>query len=159
MYLQYFLYSLSIVFGSWLVGMFLNSLLSKTSFYKRLTDLHFVRSKKLNRVIGLRPFRWIVKNTFFKNFNQNLKLSGKAEPGELEALKKEMTSAEISHLIAFVLVSAFALVKSVSVHFSYGLIMMLVNTLLNFYPALLQQENKRRINRFLKVLHRVPAGS
>jgi len=149
--IQYFFYSVSIVFGSWLVGILMNGLLKNTAFYKKLSNLHFINSKKLNKALGLGAFKWTVKNTFFKYFNQNLKVKGQIEISDIEALKREMTSAEIGHLTAFVLVSVFALVKSVNVHYSFGIIMMLLNILLNLYPSLLQQENKRRIDRLLVI--------
>ena len=61
-----------------------------------------------------------------------------------------MTLAEISHLIGFVFVTFFAVYKSLTNNLLFGLIIMAVNTLMNLYPSLLQQENKRRIDKLIK---------
>lgn len=100
-------------------------------------------------MIGLGAFKWIVKNTFFKYFNQKLKLNRKIELTELNELRKEMTFSEINHLIGFAFVTIFAFVKFSNGNYLFALIIMIVNILLNLYPSLLQQENKRRIDKLL----------
>ncbi|WP_394330797.1 glycosyl-4,4'-diaponeurosporenoate acyltransferase CrtO family protein [Galbibacter marinus] len=62
-----------------------------------------------------------------------------------------MISAEISHLIAFVLVCIAAVVVGLVYSWQFGVVLMLVNIVLNLYPALLQQQNKRRIDRFINL--------
>lgn len=61
-----------------------------------------------------------------------------------------MTISEIDHLIGFVFVTIFALVKFYYLDFLFGLTIMMVNILMNLYPSLLQQQNKRRIDRSIK---------
>jgi len=99
-------------------------------------------------MVGLGYFKWIVKNTFFKFFNQKLQLKNKIS--ELSELRKEMTLSEISHLIGFVFVTVFALYKTVSDNYLFGLIIMMVNVFMNLYPSLLQQESKRRIDKLVR---------
>lgn len=148
MMITYLKFSISIAFISWIVGMIMNAVLMKTTFYsKNLSNFNFIKSEYLNKCIGLGPFKWIVKNTFFKFFNQKLKLKKKIELTDLNYLRTEMTTAEISHLIGFVFVSIFAAVKFFNFNFLFGLIIMIVNVLMNLYPSLLQQENKRRIDK------------
>lgn len=65
-----------------------------------------------------------------------------------------MITAEVGHLIAFLLVGFFALYKSIVENYTFGLILMLVNVLMNLYPSLLQQENKRRIDRLMRLQSR-----
>lgn len=120
----------------------------KTVYYDKLSSLNFIRSKDLNMKIGMKPFKWIVKNTFFKYFNQKIKLVNQKD--DLTEIRKEMTFSEISHLIAFAFVAFFAIHKIFAVGIVFGLTMMIPNTLMNLYPSLLQQENKRRIDRVLK---------
>lgn len=97
--IKYLTYSISIAFISWIVGMIINFFLIKTDFYnKNLSNLNFIKSEVLNKRIGIGIFKWIVKNTFFKYFNQKLKLQKKIEIAELDNLRKEMTISEISHL-------------------------------------------------------------
>lgn len=128
--------------------MILNSILVKTEYYKKISNLNFIESKTLNKSIGLEYFKWVVKNTFFRFFNQQIKVQNKST--DLIETRKEMTLAEISHLIGFVFVTAAAIYKSISDSFLFGLSIMMVNILMNLYPSLLQQENKRRIDKLIK---------
>ncbi|WP_412465915.1 hypothetical protein [Pedobacter sp. KLB.chiD] len=147
---KYLSFSISIAFISWIVGMLINAFIRKTDFYhKHLNHLNFIKSEKLNKIIGLPVFKWIVKNTFFKFFNQKLKLTGKIEKTDLIKLRAEMTTSEIDHLIAFIFVTCFALVSFYNLKFKSAGIIMFINVLMNLYPSLLQQENKRRIDKFI----------
>lgn len=104
--------------------------------------------------MGIGVIKWIVKNTFFKFFNPKLKMKTKIKQNELDVLRNEMTLAEINHLIAFATVVIFALVMVFKEKYLLALIMMIVNMLMNLYPSLLQQENKRRLDQLEKVLNR-----
>jgi hypothetical protein len=143
-----FIFGLSMSFISWIVGMIVNSIIMKTEYYFKLSNLNFIRSKDLNKTIGMKPFKWIVKNTFFKFFNQKIKV--KNQNDDLAEIRKEMTYSEISHLIGFIFVAIFAFYKIYSTGIIFGLTMMIPNTLMNLYPSLLQQENKRRIDNLIK---------
>lgn len=120
-------------------------------YYKSLSHLNLIKSKTINKQIGLGAFKWMVKNTFFKFFNPKLKLKNKIEMTDLSNLRKEMTSAEIGHLVGFGFVTIFAIIKLINGDFLFALIFMIVNILMNLYPSLLQQENKRRIDRFMQI--------
>ncbi len=148
--LKYFMSGLSATMFSWLIGLIFIALAGKTAFYKRWSNWNFITSDRLNKVIGIGIFKWIVKNTFFKYLNQKLQLTSKIEITQLKQLRDDMTAAEISHLVGFAFVSVFALIKVVNGNYLFALAIMIVNIILNFYPALLQQENKRRIDRFLR---------
>lgn len=147
---QYISFSLSITIISWLVGIAFNTPLRKTKYYEKLSKLNLIESQSIQKALQLTWFKWVVKNTFFKYFNPKLKLGSKAEIGELKKLREEMTFAELNHLVGFCFVSMFVLVKLVDGLFLLAVIMMIVNVLLNLYPSLLQQQNKKRIDRFLK---------
>ena len=150
---KYLSFSISIAVISWIVGMTINAILRKTEFYKnKLSSLNFLKSEKLNIIIGIGLFKWIVKNTFFKFFNQKLKLKKKIEKTDLSKLRKEMTISEIDHLVGFSFVTIFALVKFYNLKFLFGSTIMTFNVLLNLYPSLLQQENKRRIDKLIAKL-------
>lgn len=138
--------SLSVI--SWIVGMILNSILTKTKYYEKLSSLNFIENKALNKKIGIDYFKWIVKNSFFKFFNQKIKLENKNT--DLTIIRYEMTLAEISHLIGFAFVVFFAIFFCFRVSLAYGLTIMIPNIILNLYPSLLQQENKRRIDKLIK---------
>ena len=152
---KYITLGISLSFISWIVGMIINTFLIKTALYnKRLTHLNFIKSKRLNRWIGIGLIKWVVKNTFFKFFNPNLKMKNKVEWGELDKIRQEMTLAEINHLIGFAFVSIFAIVFLFKGNYSSASMVMLVNVIMNFYPSLLQQENKRRIDKLKLIFFR-----
>lgn len=150
---KYLIFSISISFISWIIGMMINAFVRKTEFYhKSLSNLNFIKSETLNRIIGLGVFKWIVKNTFFKFFNQKLKIEKRIEKIDLNKLRNEMTISEIDHLTGFGFVTIFAIVKLFNFNYLFGLTIMIINLLMNLYPSLLQQQNKRRIDRLVKKL-------
>lgn len=148
---KYLIFSISIAVISWMVGMIMNAFVRKTEFYnKNLSNLNFIKSKTLNKIIGLSVFKWIVKNTFFKFLNQKLKLKTKIKSADLDKLRAEMTISEIDHLIGFCFVTFFAVDKFLNSNSLFALTIMIVNIVMNLYPSLLQQENKRRIDQILQ---------
>lgn len=151
--IKYLTFSFAISVISWIVGMVVNAGLVKTPFYKQyLTKLNFITDENLNRYIGIGAFKWIIIHSLFKYFNPKLSLKKKIMPSELPDLRNEMTIAEISHLIGFVFVMGFILVKVGQGYYLFALIMLIVNILMNLYPSLLQQQNKRRIDKYRKIL-------
>jgi hypothetical protein len=150
MIIQYFTFGISIAIISWMVGLIINSVLRRTKYYQSVSSLNLIKSKALNNKIGLGLFKWIVKNTFFRYFNPKLKLKNKIDIAEIIELREEMTFAEVNHLIGFVFVIIFILVKIVNGLYLFAAVILIVNILLNLYPSLLQQENKRRIDEFLR---------
>ncbi len=144
----YIIFAISISVISWIVGMIINAFLMKTTFYsQQLSNLNFINNERQNKIIGVGVIKWMVKNTFFKFFNQKLKISRRIDVAELKVLRDEMTKSEIDHLIAFGFVTFFAVQKSFTHGYLFGVIIMLVNILMNLYPSLLQQQNKRRIDK------------
>ena len=145
---------LGLVFGismsiiSWIVGMIVNSMLVKTKYYSKLSNLNFIKSESVNRSIGLKQFKWIVKNTFFKFFNQAIQI--KSRNTDLGELRHQMTLSELSHLIGFIFVTIVMIYQIFAVGPVFGLAIIVGNVILNLYPSLLQQENKRRIDRLIE---------
>ncbi len=151
MIIYYISFSIAITFISWIIGMLLGSILKKTEYFKKLSNLNLIKSKTINKKIGLGIIKWIVTHTFLKFFNP-MKLKKKIEISDLYELREEMTSAEINHLIGFIFVIIFLVIKLINGDFWFALIFMIVNILTNLYPVLLQQENKRRVDRLIKKL-------
>lgn len=146
--MKYVVFSISIAFISWIIGLIINALVKNKSYYIKLSKLNFIKSEKLNRIIGIDCLQWIVKNTFFKYFNPKLKLKNRIS--ELSGLREEMTFSEIGHLIGFGFMTIFALIKLFNDRYLFAFIIMTVNVLMNLYPSLLQQKNKRRIDKLIK---------
>jgi hypothetical protein len=152
--IKYFTFSLSIAFISWIIGMTITAIIPKTSvYYQKLLSLNFIRNEKLNVVIGLQAFKWVIMHSFFKFFNPKLSIRKRILATELVEYRSEMTKAELNHLFAFVFMGIFVLIKIFQGLYLFALVMLLVNLLMNLYPSLLQQQNKRRIDRYLKIIN------
>ena len=67
----------------------------------------------------------------------------------MNELRNQMTFSEISHLIGFIFVTFVAIYYGIMVSLVFGIVMIIPNVLLNLYPSLMQQENKRRIDRLI----------
>lgn len=146
-------FSISIAFISWIVGMIITVLARKSNYYNnKLSNLNFIRSEKLNSIIGVGVIKWIVKNTFFKFFNQKLKVNRKINISDLRTLRKEMTKSETDHIFAFLMVMIFVVIKISNREYLFALTILIVNLLMNLYPSLLQQQNKRRIDKLITKL-------
>ena len=126
-----------------IIGMIVNKFIQNSKFYKKISNLNFVKNKSIYNGIGVKITKWFVTKTIWKYFNPNLKIMKKPNYEDLKNLKKEMTNAEISHLIAFILVNFFVTFLFFNQKITFGLILLILNILLNFHPALLQQENKK----------------
>lgn len=147
-FINYVVFAVSICFISWVVAIVANGILVKTPLYKKLENLHFIQNKNINKLLLVDCVKWVILNTFFKYFNQSIKLTNQRP--DLHALRHEMTLAEVSHLIGFLFVFLIAAYKSVVVSPLMGLIIMFFNLLMNLCPSLIQQDNKRRIDRLIK---------
>lgn len=132
---------------SWTVGIIGISLLAKSVSYQRFQHLNFIPGSDVNRYLGIWLFRWIVRDTPLRFFNQDVRLrQGRAD---LHRIRDAMTRAEVSHLMGFGFVALLAVGMGFARSWMFAALMMLPNIVLNLYPALLQQENKRRIDRML----------
>jgi ABC-type bacteriocin/lantibiotic exporter with double-glycine peptidase domain len=152
---NYITFAISICFISWLFAIMVNSVLIKFSCYSKLGYFNFIRGKQLNKILGIYAIKWILRNTFFKYFNQAIKIE--AKDADLNQLRDAMTGAEISHLIGFIFVMIFVVYMSISQSLLFGIIILVFNLLMNLYPSLLEQENKRRLDRLIQRQARLSA--
>ena len=150
MLIRYITFSVSIVFISFIVGMIMTALIRNTNFYKtRLSNLNFVKSDIINQMLGVGLVKWIVKNTFFKYLNPNLTFDKKSNISQIKTIRNDMIKAEIDHLFAFLFVSIFMFSAINNHKFLSALIILFTNIIMNLNPSLLQQQNKRRIDKLL----------
>lgn len=151
--IKYLTFGFAISFISWIVGMIINAVLIKTPYYnQKLSNLNFLGNENLNKYIGIEIFKWLIIHSIFKYFNPKLSLKKKIKITELTDLRNEMTIAEIGHLIGFCFVMVFVLIKLINGNYGFALIILVVNILMNLYPSLLQQQNKRRIDQYHKII-------
>ena len=150
MLIRYITFSVSIVFISFIVGMIMTALIRNTNFYKtRLSNLNFVKSDIINQMLGVGLVKWIVKNTFFKYLNPNLRFDKKSNISQIKTIRNDMIKAEIDHLFAFLFVSIFMFSAINNHKFLSALIILFTNIIMNLNPSLLQHQNKRRIDKLL----------
>ncbi len=134
--------------------MIITSLLSKSEFYQQqLSSLNFIKDEKVNEMLGLEPFKWVIMNSFFKYLNPKLSIQKRIFMSELREYRSEMTKAEFNHNFAFLFMGIFILIKVFQGFYIFAIVMLLVNILINLYPILLQQQNKRRIDRYLQLMN------
>ena len=150
MIIKYISFSISIVFFSFIVGMIITALIKKTNFYNnQLSNLNFIKNELTNNIIGIGVIKWIVRNTFFKFLNQKIKIERKINITDWKNIRNEMTKSEIDHLFAFVFVLIFITILYFKQNYLFATVMLLVNIAMNLYPSLLQQQNKRRIDKLI----------
>lgn len=160
MIFKYLSFSISIVFLSFIVGMILTALIRKTNFYNnQLSNLNFIKSENTNKIIGILFIKWIVRNTFFKFLNQKLKIDRNMKVSDLQIIRNEMTKAEIDHLFAFIFTFIFVVIAFFNQKYLSAFIILFFNIIMNLYPSLLQQQNKRRIDKLIGILIKINSSS
>jgi hypothetical protein len=142
--LIYILNAFVFTLASWTIGLLLNNAIKSMPFYSLISNFNFIKKESTNRAIGLTLFKWLVKHTFFKYFNQKPSLS------ELQDIRNEMVYAEIGHFIAFIAILVVIVIKLINGTLAYAGLLFVFNIVFNLYPSLLQQQNKKRIDRILK---------
>lgn len=152
--MKYITFSISIVFISFIVGMITTAVIKNLNLYtEKLSSLNFIKSPWVNKLLGVVLVKWVVKNTVFKYLNPSLKCDRKMSIADLQRIRSEMTKAEIDHLFAFVFVLIFVVIQLMNQKYLGASIMLLVNVLMNLNPSLLQQQNKRRIDKLINKLN------
>ena len=141
--------AIAFTFGSWLVGLIVNNAIKNMALYSKISHLNFIKKESTNRAIGMTGFKWMVKHTFFKYFNQKLKFETRPTIAQLQEIRKEMTYSEISHFIAFMFIVVVMVLKLWNGQVTFAIILLIFNIIFNLYPSLLQQQNKKRIDRIL----------
>ena len=140
-----------LVFGSYILGLLGTGLIKMTGSYKWFENHNYI-SDELTKRIGVLKFGWLIRNSFMGKFNPKLKLKGGVNQEKLIQLKIDMTFAENNHLIGFILLQiliVFLAFKRITMWqiLSYTII----NIIFNLYLVFLQQFNKRRIDKILKI--------
>jgi hypothetical protein len=141
---------LSIIMISWFLGLLIVDRLIKISFFKSFHNLKFFGKEANYERIGILIFKWIVSKTIYNYSNKNIKISKWPAQDKLIELRVEMTNSEVLHTIAFILVLLLG-VPIILYHGYRSLVipLILMNVVLNLYPALLQQYNKIKLDRII----------
>lgn len=148
--MNFLIYLATIIFNSWAIGAILTLYLQRKNIVNSsLSNLQLIKSDNWNKYLGLNVFKTIVTKTIYGKINKSLKLNGR-DYHDLIKLRKKMVDGEIGHLIGFISAQIIFIISYVKYENElFFLIGTLLNLILNFYPVLLQQKNKSRIDKIL----------
>ncbi|WP_374676561.1 hypothetical protein [Flavobacterium sp. NRK1] len=138
-----------VAFGFSVFGLLINNAIKHKRFYNTLTNFNFVRQEKANRILGIFVLKYIILHSFWGKFNPLLTVKERNRETLIQ-VRKEMTYAEISHLICFILILLLLPILYIS-NYRTGLIipLFICNIIFHLYPPLLQQYNKRRLDKII----------
>ncbi|MEM7104884.1 MAG: hypothetical protein AAF502_17240 [Bacteroidota bacterium] len=139
------------IFLSYGLGALGTTLIRYSGNFDKFENHNYI-SDNLTKQLGVLVLGLIIRKTVLGAFNPSLKYKGRRHTEKLEKLKMNMTLAENSHLIAFILLQIFIFVLACIGVESWQLIVYTIsNIIFNLYLVFLQQFNKRRIDRLLKL--------
>ena len=140
---------IALIFISYLIGAMLTNLINGTRLFHYLSNRNFISDEWTKR-LGVLHFGWLVKNTFMRRFNQKVYLKRNRDKESIETLIKEMTNAEVGHLVGFVsLLILNIYMFFIGINLLYGIVFGLLNIIFNLYLVFLQQYNKRRVKKIM----------
>ncbi|RYU90087.1 hypothetical protein EWM62_11130 [Mucilaginibacter terrigena] len=125
--------------------------MKKRAVYSTLTRFNFISSDKINAVIGVKLFKLFLVKSFWRKLNPTLNIK-QANLDALVRLRNEIISSEIIHLAAFITILLLLGVIEIA-NFRPQLFwpLAVINIITNLYPVLVQQYNKRRIIKMIRV--------
>gem|GEM_PF-1319312 len=139
------------MFLSFIFGMMVNSVLSRTTFYDRLGERYLFSDAKTYEKRGVLWFRKILLNTPLGWFNREIRISEDRSPAKLRTIRTHMVNSELAHWAGFAAMLALMFVawsyRGPKIAAAY----LICNVLGNLYPCLLQQYNKRRIMKAIEI--------
>jgi hypothetical protein len=148
--LKAYIFAITFTFSLSIIWLLVTNAIKGTPFFTKISNLNFIKSEKANRYLGVFLFKQVLISSFWRHFNPTLKMTGRPDRAKLIALRNEMTAAEIGHLIAF-FCTIIAVVIMHNTHFYENAIIpiLVCNIIFHIYPPLLQQYNKRRLDKVI----------
>lgn len=143
-----------ILFLSFLVGMLVDAILRRTANYAWLSSRYlFAKSTSYER-LGVLWFRWFLLITPLRYFNTQICFTEKRDLKTLRVIRDNMACTEVSHWSGAVAMLGVTCIVWWHRGLATGLWFLLVNLVGNVYPSLLQQYNKRRLERVIAVVEK-----
>ena len=142
------------MFLSFVIGLAGDAALQRTSVYNVLSHWFLFEHPQTYESVGVLWYRWFLAVTPFGSFNRDLYFTKRRDVHTLSAVRQKMCSAEISHWVGFLCLLALTFVawwyRGIFIAFCY----VFFNLIGNLYPCLLQQYNKRRLDRVINAAAR-----
>ena len=140
-----------LVFGSYTLGIFGTGIIKLSRQYHRFENHNYI-GDKLTKKLGVLKFGWLIRHSFMGLFNPKLKFKGKLNHEKLVQLKEDMTFAENSHLVGFVILQSLIILMAFwGIEIWEVVTYTIINIVFNLYLVFLQQYNKRRIDKILSL--------
>ena len=143
-----------ILFLSFVVGVMVDPILRRMAPYESLSRRYLFSDSKTYESLGVLRYRDFLLATPFGSFNRDIHFSTSRDLKTLERIRDHMATAEMSHWVGFI---AMLIVNGIAWWYRgpvLGLAYLSMNLLGNIYPCLLQQYNKRRLERLILVIER-----
>ncbi|MAG93848.1 MAG: hypothetical protein CMJ48_08885 [Planctomycetaceae bacterium] len=147
-------YTLKVIFVSWMIGHAPALVLQRVLPINTRWQVNLVANAKLNTLLGVGVCKRVLARSFIQYFNRRLRIPcRRPELSELVKVRDAMTYAEIVHVVGFAYVVGIAVMNVINEeHQGMTTPICAVNVVANLYPALVQQMNKRRIDRAIRAL-------
>ena len=139
-------------FLSFVVGVIADPILRRVTDYESLSRKYLFNDARMYERIGVLWFRRVLLVTPLGSFNGNIRFENKRDLSTLKTIRDHMATAEMSHWVGFLLMLAMTFVAWWHRGTIVGLSYVAFNLLGNMYPCLLQQYNKRRLDRLISVM-------
>ena len=145
---------IALLFMSYGIGASITGVIQHKTWFASISNYNWLNDK-WTKYLGVLLLGKIIIATPLRLFNPKLYLKGRPKEKELLQLKQDMDGAEVGHLIGFIVLLILCIVY-IFIEKSWKLILIifLTNIILNLYLVFLQQYNKRRVNRLLKIVRK-----
>jgi len=151
--LKTYIFAISFTFSLSIIGLLVNNAIKNKPFYRIISNFNFIKSEAANRYLGVILFKKVLVKSFWRHLNPTLKMEGLSDKAKLITLRNEMTSAEIGHLVALLCTFIAVIVMHEKRYYEDAIIPILIcNIIFHVYPPLVQQYNKKRLD---KVIDRI----
>ncbi|MBK7895077.1 MAG: hypothetical protein IPJ90_09390 [Anaerolineaceae bacterium] len=142
------------MFLSFVMGVIADPILRRMTNYEWWSTRYLFKDSKTYEKIGILWFQRFLKVTPLGSFNGNIHFTQKRDLATLRAIREQMATAEMSHWVGFIVMLGLTVLAWFYRGAVVGLVYVAFNVLGNVYPSLLQQYNKRRLNRVISALEK-----
>ncbi len=146
------------MFLSFVVGVCVDPILRRVTDYEKLSTRYLFSDLAAYERLGVLWYRRFLLVTPVGSFNTSIHFDKNRDLEKLTEIRDHMATAEISHWVGFVVMLIMTVVAWWYRGAFIGLLYLLFNLLGNVYPCLLQQYNKRRLERLISVAKRRSTG-
>lgn len=142
------------MFLSFVVGVVVDPVLRRVTNYDWLSTRYLFAKQKTYERLGVMWFRRFLLVTPLGSFNRDIHITKERDLETLKATRDHMATAEMSHWVGFAFMLGMTPIAWVNRGSTVGTSYLVFNLLGNVYPCLLQQYNKRRIERLILAMEK-----